>query len=126
METHVKVLGWLYIILGAMGLLTALIVGLLMFGGGLISGDQTAITVTGIVALVVGGFILLISAPGIVAGAGLLGFRPWARVLALILGVLNLPGFPVGTLLGVYTLWALLDPETTRLFNREAGTIIQG
>lgn len=117
METHVKIVAWLYIILGVLGVLAAGIVFLAVAGGGLISGDRTAITVTGIVAFAVSGFLLLVSAPGIIAGIGLLSFRPWARILALILGVLNLPAFPTGTILGVYTLYALLDDESSRLFS---------
>jgi hypothetical protein len=117
MDTHVKVLGWLYIISGILGLLTAAVVVLAVFGGGLISGDRTAITITGIVAAVVGGLILLLSAPGIIAGIGLFGYHGWARILALVLGILNLPAFPLGTLLGIYTLWVLLDSETSLLFN---------
>jgi hypothetical protein len=110
------VLGWLYIVLGVLGILGAFLVFALVFGGGLISGDQQAIWITGIVATVVGGFLLLVSAPGIIAGIGLLGYRNWARILALILGILNLPGFPIGTILGVYTLVVLLQDETSRLF----------
>ncbi len=117
MDTHIKVLGWLYIILGILGILTALVVIVAVVGGGLLSGDRTAITVTSLVAFFVGGFLLLVSAPGIIAGAGLLSYQPWARILALILGILNLPGFPVGTILGIYTIWALLDEETSRRFN---------
>ena len=117
MKMHVKVLGWLYIILGALGLLAAGIVILAVAGGGLISGDRTAITVTFIVAAVVGGIIILLSAPGVIAGIGMLAFKPWARILGLILGILNLPGFPLGTILGLYSLYVLLDDETSHLFN---------
>lgn len=118
MQTHIKILGWLYIILGVLGILAAGVVVLAVAGGGLISGDRTAITVTMIVALVIGGFLVLVSAPGIIAGFGLLGYQPWARILTLVLGILNLPGFPTGTALGVYTLYVLLDDETSRLFVR--------
>ena len=120
MDTHIKVLGWLYIILGILGLLLAGVIILAVAGGGLLSGDRTAITVTTIVAAVVGGFLFLVSAPGIIAGIGLLGYRPWARILALVLGILNLPSFPIGTLLGIYTIWALLDSEGARPFTAAA------
>jgi hypothetical protein len=60
--------------------------------------------------------VVLLSAPGIIAGVGLLGFHSWARILALVLAVLNLPGFPIGTLLGIYTLYALLDDDAAHLF----------
>ncbi len=118
MQTHVKILGWLYIVLGVLGILAAGIVVLVVAGGGLISGDRTAITVTTIVSLVIGGFLVLVSAPGIIAGIGLLSYQPWARILTLVLGILNLPGFPTGTALGVYTLYVLLDEETSHLFLR--------
>lgn len=116
METHLKVVAWLYIILGILGLLGAAIVFVAVAGGGLISGDRTAITVTTIVAVAVSGFLVLVSAPGIIAGVGLLNYQSWARILALILAVLNLPGFPTGTILGIYTLYVLLDDETSRVF----------
>lgn len=116
MDTHVKVLGWLYIVLGALGLLGALILGFILLGSGLISGDQTAISVLFIVAIVTGGFIFLISVPGIIAGLGLLAYKSWARILAIVLGILNLPGFPTGTILGVYTLYVMLDDDTSALF----------
>jgi hypothetical protein len=116
LDAHVKILGWLYIVLGVLGLLVGGLVMLIVAGGGLISGDRTAITVTAIVAAVIGGILFLVSAPGIVAGVGLINFQPWARILGIILGILNLPGFPVGTVLGVYTLYVLLDDESSRLF----------
>jgi hypothetical protein len=118
MEKHVRVVAWLYIILGVLGVLAAAIVFVAVLGGGLISGDRDAIRITAIVAVAISGFLGLLSAPGILAGIGLLGFHPWARILALVLAILNLPGFPTGTLLGVYTLYALLDDESSRLFNR--------
>lgn len=116
METHVKVLGWLYIVLGALGVLGGVILGFILLGSGLISGDETAITVLLIVAIIAGGFIFLISVPGIIAGLGLLAYQGWARILAIILGILNLPGFPTGTILGAYTLYVMLDDETSALF----------
>ncbi len=42
---------------------------------------------------------------------GLTQCRPWARIVAIILGVLALFHPPVGTALGVYTLWVLLSDE---------------
>jgi len=44
---------------------------------------------------------------GAIAGWGLLDRRPWARTLAIVLGVLALFDIPFGTALGIYTLWVL-------------------
>lgn len=42
-----------------------------------------------------------------VSGYGLITRRSWGRVLAIIAAVLALFKFPIGTVLGVYTLWVL-------------------
>ncbi len=116
MKDHIKIIAWLYIVMGVLGILAALVAFAVIVGGGLISGDQTAIRITTIVALVISGFVVLISIPGILAGIGLLSFKPWARILAIVLALLDLPGFPVGTVLGIYSLWVLLDSESSQLF----------
>jgi hypothetical protein len=116
METHVKVVGWLHIVLSALLLLVAGIVFLAVFGGGMISGDRTAIFVTLLVSIFVSGLLVVLAAPGLIAGIGLLQFKPWARILALVLAVFDLINFPLGTLLGIYTFIALLSTEGARLF----------
>ncbi len=82
----------------------------------LISGDRTAVLTTGIVGMSLAAFFVILSLPSIAAGFGLLKHRSWARVLAIIIGVLNLFGFPIGTAIGVYTLYVLLSDETAPLF----------
>jgi hypothetical protein len=47
------------------------------------------------------------AALAVVAGYGLLNRRPWGRIVAIIAAVLALIKFPIGTALGIYTLWAL-------------------
>jgi hypothetical protein len=101
------------------------IVFLAVFGGGLISGDRTALYVTSIVSICVSGFLIVLALPGIVAGIGLLQFKPWARILALVLAVFDLFNFPLGTLLGIYMFIVLLSNEGERLFNPAAtGSVV--
>ena len=56
--------------------------------------------------------LMTLAVAGAIAGWGLLERRPWARVLAIVLGVLALFNFPQGTALGIYTLW-VLAPATS-------------
>jgi len=116
METNIKVLGWLYIVLGIVGVLLGVTVLAILLGTGMITGDREAMGILTIVGIAVCGFAAVVSAPGIVVGAGLLKFKSWARVLALILGFLNLPGFPLGTVLGIYTFVSLLTPDAEAAF----------
>ena len=117
METHVKVVGWLNIALSILAIAAGLCIAVVVIGGGLISQDDTAITVTRIVGMVLLGIALVLAIPGLIAGIGLLRYKNWARILAIILGVLNLLNIPVGTAVGIYTLYVMLDDETSALFN---------
>lgn len=51
---------------------------------------------------------------------GLFERRPWARILALVLGFLSLLSFPFGTALGIYTLWVLLPGAAGQEYERMA------
>jgi hypothetical protein len=50
---------------------------------------------------------VVMAALDLFAGYGLLQRKPWARILAMVLAVLALIKFPLGTALGLYTLWVL-------------------
>ncbi len=52
------------------------------------------------------------AAVGFVAGWGLLQRLPWARMLAIVLGLLSLIDIPFGTAIGIYTLWVLAPAES--------------
>jgi hypothetical protein len=47
------------------------------------------------------------AALALVSGYSLLTRRPWGRVLAIVAAILSLIKFPLGTALGIYTLWVL-------------------
>ena len=119
MEKHVTILGVLYIAFSSLGILAAIIVFVAIAGGGLLSGEPKAIAITASVGSAIAGFLALISVPGIIGGIGMLKRKPWARILVLILGFLNLLNIPIGTVVGIYTIWVLMKDETARLFTSE-------
>src|SRR5258706_4897174 len=104
MQQHVKILAILHIVLGGLGIFAALIV-LAIFGGiaGFVNlADNTqdgalGSALVGIIGAVITLVVLLLSIPGLIAGIGLLSYQPWARVLTIVLSILELPGFPFHT-----------------------------
>lgn len=116
MKNHITVLAALRIGWSAIGIITAIIVFVAVVGGGLISGDQTAIAITSLVGSIIATVVLVLSLPGLIAGIGLLRLRPWSRLLTLILAVFDLMAIPVGTIFGLYTIWVLVQDETVALF----------
>ena len=61
---------------------------------------------------VVGWLILVKAAAGFLAGWGLLQKQDWARTVALVVGFVALLNVPIGTALGIYTLWVLLPAQS--------------
>ena len=61
---------------------------------------------------VVGWLILAKAAAGFIAGWGLLQREEWARIVALVVGFVALLNVPIGTALGIYTLWVLLPTRS--------------
>jgi hypothetical protein len=59
-----------------------------------------------------GWLILAKAAAGFLAGWGLLQKEEWARIVALVVGFISLLSVPLGTALGIYTLWVLLPSQS--------------
>jgi len=60
----------------------------------------------------VGILVLVKAAAGFIAGWGLLQRDEWARVVTLVVGFISLFNVPIGTALGIYTLWVLLPAQS--------------
>jgi len=116
METNVKILGWLHIIFGILGAIIGALVLFVLLGTGLITGDREAMAILALVGTLVAVVLSLISLPGIITGVGLINFRSWARVLALVFALINVLNFPLGTILAIYTFVSLLNSDTAELF----------
>jgi len=120
MATHVRILGWLHLVFGAFGLFGALVV----FGGSMV-GALFSGSISGMIGAGIGGtfaaaFLALLSVPSLIAGYGLLKLRSWARTLTIVLAIFELIRFPLGTILGIYSLWVLLSSEGAAQFQPQS------
>jgi hypothetical protein len=124
MREHVRILGILNIIMGCLTAAGGIVVLIIMGGAAKLLtlttsvSDQDAATAAPIVAtvgVIIAIFLLVLAAPSIIGGWGLLNFRPWSRVLTIVLSVFHLFHIPLGTALGVYGLWVLFSDEGRRL-----------
>ncbi|HTT63245.1 MAG TPA: zinc ribbon domain-containing protein [Bryobacteraceae bacterium] len=116
---HVRLLGIFWIALSAFHLIPGLV--LLSFSGhgswflppevpGFVHG------ILGVVAWILLGSSIL----GLAAGWGLLQREPWARTLAIVMACLSLINMPLGTALGIYTLWVLLPAASEQEYRSVA------
>jgi hypothetical protein len=117
MDQHKKVLGIIYIVTASLTILMMLTIS--MFIGTLFefiidkSAEEDAALVLDmvrkLVAIITWTITLFISIPSIIAGIGLLNKQRWALTMALILGCLKLLSFPIGTAIGVYSIWVYTE-----------------
>lgn len=119
MEKHINIVGILHIIMGALGILTGFLIYTILHLIGDFSDDAQANMVLSIVANVLAAIMIICSIPGIIGGIGVMKRKPWGRILIMIISILNLVNFPFGTALGVYSIWALVQPEITAEFERK-------
>lgn len=116
LELHVKILGWLNVVgSGILFLIGCFILAFLPTIGAA-SADPDALVALGIIAPIVCFILALFSLPGLVTGIGLLKRASWSRVAALVLAVFKLFNFPLGTAVGAYTFWVLMQEEATPFF----------
>ena len=122
MKNRITAVGIIRIGYGAMGLLTALIVAGILIGSGLIAqanGDRQALPILTAIAVFVGLLVGGLSVLHVVGGWGLLKRQKWARYLVMVLSVMDLLNIPIGTALGVYSLWVLLQTDVEAVFAGE-------
>ncbi len=118
MEKHINIIASLRIGFSILGILLGSLFFIILYLIGDFVDDHEAELVLTIIANVVMILIIVLSIPGIIAGIGLFKRKEWARILTLILSVLDLLNIPIGTAIGAYSIWALVQPETVELFKK--------
>jgi hypothetical protein len=112
---HIKIIAALWAAVGTLFLLGALVLLVLGFfpldhlipSGALPAGIANLVhaLLFGVAAL-----LLLFAAAHFFAAWGLLHHAGWARILTIVFAFLHLLQVPLGTALGVYTIWVLMGP----------------
>src|SRR5260370_4213975 len=127
MAQHVKIIGILHIVFGSLLILAGLICLLVMGGiAGMVGttshspDDLAAVPLLGGIGGLIFVLFLIFGLPGLIGGIGLIQFKPWARIVIIVLSVLDLFNIPFGTALGIYGLWCLLNKETEAMFSSQS------
>lgn len=119
MEKHVNVIAALRIGFSILGLIIGIVVFIVLYIIGNATNDHDARFVLPIIANILIIVFVFLSIPGIIAGIGLFKKKEWGRILTLILSVLDLVNIPIGTAIGAYSIWVLVQPETVDLFKKK-------
>ena len=122
--SHLNIIKWIDYIGGVFCILLALLYGgICIVGAGAIGlsgeeGSGIGAIIFGVFGIVLAVIFLVIGIVNFVAGGALVGLKGWAKWYHIIIGILNLGAFPVGTAIGGYFIWVLLmNEEVKSLFD---------
>jgi hypothetical protein len=112
MEIHKRILAILYIISGSLQILgmlfisafISIIIPFIMDEAGP-DAQWVFVWIVPFIRVIAIVVILFFAIPSVIGGIGLLNNKSWSLTLILVLGCFKLFSFPIGTALGIYTIW---------------------
>lgn len=118
-KNHVTLVGVLHICFGALTIFGAIIVLIaLQFAGNFIPVEEELarriLESIGIVIPIIVGLFGLID---LLSGVTLFTYTKWSRIFVIIVSAFNCLNIPIGTAKGVYSIWALMQPDVEKLFD---------
>jgi hypothetical protein len=126
MGMHVNILGWTFV---GFGILLGLFGIMMIFAGQIIPRlpihwpadfPFMLLHFAGWISAMIGLTTIAIAAGVAAAGAGLVQYRSWARVLAAIMAIFMLFKFPIGTAIAIYAFWVLFSHEGQEYYKTHA------
>jgi len=119
LQRHLRTLGILWIVAGVLWIVPSLVIMGLSHASHIAIGDEM-FTRHFMPPLMfsLGSLSLVVAGSGILFGWGLMNHERWARIIAIVVGILSLFYPPFGTALGIYTLWVLLPADAAAEYER--------
>jgi hypothetical protein len=112
MKNHLRTLGLFYLAFGLLGAVIAVLLVGVKTGRLFLPGKMSMIANAHGYVSVIAMIFTVEAIPAIITGIALIQRRLWARMSALALSFVNLFIIPLGTALGIYSLWVLINDTT--------------
>jgi hypothetical protein len=120
MKKHVTAVGAIQIGFGILGFIGALVIFLaLSFAKGMVGNEDVPTVVLGFLSIGLPLLIGFFATLNLVGGIGLLSYKNWARILVMIVAAMGCLMIPIGTLIGVYSIWVLMQDDSIKLFKTQ-------
>ena len=124
MESHLRAIGIIHIILNSLHILCLLMVPLLITliplpDNFYFPGESWVFLFIAVILF----FIFIFSILGIIGGIALLKRKKWSKVLVLVASAAAALSFPFGTALAVYSFWAILNEKSPSYFTADSTSV---
>src|SRR5438477_1678351 len=120
MDNKINTVGILWMVLGILSILGAIF--MVISGGAFMAGSmhgtdqQAGGAIFAGIMWIIAAFVAVIGIIEFLAGSAPRKHRPWARVAIIVLSIINLFAFPIGTIVAIYSLVVLLSADAKPLF----------
>lgn len=111
MRKETTLLGAFHIAISILYIVAAVSIAAIVYGKSLFSSGSFNFNSANITGVVIAAFLLLFAIGGFISGAAMMLNQRWAQIPVLILGCINLISIPLGTTLGVYTIWVYMHDD---------------
>jgi hypothetical protein len=121
-DEHNKYIGIGFLVHGGLQVLMLLMMAAFFFFFLMVSvppGDEPPMAFFGVFFAVMAIFQTLFTVPAFVAGYGILKRKSWARMAAIIAGVLSAMSVPIGTAVTVYAYWFFFGENWKQIYENE-------
>ena len=105
LSTHFKILGALLVAYSALQFVGGVVLLTVFNVVDIFVDEQEVLAIVQLATRTIGILILIAAIPGMIAGIGLLVDQVWARKFSLVAGILYLFFIPIGTIIGIYSIW---------------------
>ena len=104
-KTHQKILGAMLVAYSAMNIFAAVSVIISLGFVRIFIDEPELIGMITLFSQLISAIMLVVSIPALAAGIGMIREKEWSKALALIVGVVYLLFIPIGTVIGIYSIW---------------------
>jgi len=119
MDKHITLAGAFNLAMGILGILGVITGSFLMAAFGRYIDEPEAAEIV-LLAVSIGlSYLAIFSTAQIICAIGVLKRKSWSRVLMIIISAFKLPSVPLGTALGIYTIWVMIQEETRTILEME-------
>jgi len=105
LSTHFKILGALLVAYSALQFVGGVVLLTVFNVVDIFVDEQEVLAIVQLATRTIGVLILIVAIPGMIAGIGLLVDQVWARKFSLVAGIIYLIFIPIGTIIGIYSIW---------------------
>lgn len=116
MHKHVYALGIIMIGVAIYHLMGMFFASTVVAGSSLLFSPYSQSILTSLVGSILAGIVLVLIIPMFIAGFGLARRRRWARALGMVVCCIYMLHIPLGTIIGIYGLWVLMNNQTIEMF----------